>query len=102
MCAQTVDAGHGGEVEYDDATVRTAGHEFRAGQLELADERGVALEEGETFASGWGPDADGGVEGAGDDEGTVECDGVDLGVVTGECLEAFACIEVPQLFVFHV
>lgn len=102
MCAQTVDAGHGGEVEYDDATVRTAGHEFRAGQLELADERGVALEEGETFASGWGPDADGGVEGAGDDEGTVECDGVDLGVVAGECLEAFACIEVPQLFVFHV
>lgn len=57
----------------------------------------MALEEGEAFARGGGPDADGGVEGAGDDEGTVECDGVDLRVVAGECLEAFACIEVPQL-----
>lgn len=62
MCAQSVDARHGGEVEYDDAPVGTACDECRAGQLELPDERCMALEEGEAFARAGGPDADGGVE----------------------------------------
>lgn len=57
-----MDARHGGEVEYDDPAVGTACDECRAGQLELPDECGVALEEGEAFARGGGPDADGGVE----------------------------------------
>lgn len=57
-----MDARHGGEVEYDDPAVGTACDECRAGQLELPDECGVALEEGEAFARGGGPDADGGVK----------------------------------------
>jgi hypothetical protein len=40
----------GGEVEDDDSAVGVAGDEDGVGELELADERGVASEDGEAVA----------------------------------------------------
>lgn len=47
---EAMNALDGGEVEDDDAAIGAAGDEAVVGELKLADEGGVALEQGEAFA----------------------------------------------------
>jgi hypothetical protein len=114
--AEPVDAFEGREAEDDDAAVGAAGDEDRVGELELADERGMPLQEGEAVAVHGGqatrgtltsasarapsssrPDPDGRVEGTGGDTLAVKGDGIDLVKVAPEDKEALSRVDVPEL-----
>lgn len=95
MRRDAVSDGEVGEGEGDDAAVGTTGDEEGGRELELADEGGVALEEGQTLAGTGVPDADGGVEPTAGYAFAVESHGIDLVEVTSEDVNTFASIDVP-------
>lgn len=92
MRADAVEALEGRQAEDDDPTVGASGDEHvrRPIDLDLTDERGVALEQREQLARISRPDADGRIETAGSDAEPVERDGIDWVIVASEDPETFA------------